>query len=155
MDINFIFKMDISFILERNKKFIESIVSKYQLKYSFGDLVFMNTVYVNFEQEAEKWGFRVFGIIIEKGMKEVLDEFGNPMMITVSLPQKKVNVFNFLKKSIDKVKNQDEVFKIREDFITFTYYLQQIKNIEELEKNEAIALNARAYSKFRRLRIIK
>jgi hypothetical protein len=138
-------------VLKRNREFVEFIVLKYDLKFRYEDLVSLNTVYMNFEQE---WGFRVFGTLIEKVQKEFLEE-GVPVARTVSAPPKKFNIFNFLKKRIDQVQEQVQIYEVREDFIKFVYYLDEILLIKKLESAEGFAGNARIYAELYMLKAIK
>lgn len=126
-------------IRNRNVMYIEDIVLKYNLSFSFEKLEAMNTVYINFEDD---WGFRVFATKIDKTPEDVYDEQGEIHGARIVSKTKKFNIYNFLKKRIDKKKSQDEIYEVREDFIRFVLFLNQLKKIKELEEDESVAADA-------------
>jgi hypothetical protein len=145
-------KMNTEDIRTRNVIYIEDIALKYNLKFSFEKLEAMNTVYINFEDD---WGFRVFATIIEKTPVDVFDEDGDIRGAKMISKTKKFNIYNFLKKRIDKKRTQDEIYEVREDFIRFILYLNQLKTIKELEEDESVAADANKFAKVSLLRSLK
>lgn len=139
-------------IRNRNVMYIEDIVLKYNLSFSFEKLEAMNTVYMNFEDD---WGFRVFATKIDKTPEDVFNEQGEIQGAKIVSKTKKFNIYNFLKKRIDKKKSQDAIYEVREDFIRFVLFLNQLKKIKELEDDESIASDANRFAQNAFLKSLK
>lgn len=128
-------------IERRNMMFIEDFVLKYDLKYSLSDILGMSAVYITFEDEG--LGFRVYANDL-KNRKATVSENE-----TVARPSKatKVNIYNFLKKRLDKASRED-ILSTRTEFILFVVYLKQLKLIRELNRSESNAEMAHIHDKF-------
>jgi hypothetical protein len=125
-------KMNTTEIQERNIEFIQDFISRHGIKHSFEELMGMNSLYINFEG----WTFRVFTILIGKSMEDVIDSHGNVAGTKTVSTQKKFNIYNYRKKKIDQALNGEAVIEIREDFIRFVYYWNELKLIKEFNAME-------------------
>jgi hypothetical protein len=113
--------MDTQYIYDRNITFMTDLSKRYSLSYSLAEIMDMNSLHINFKE----WTFRLFGMIRES----VRDEKGHVKF-------KQVAIYHYSTKMINKAYMQAEIYKVREDFIRFNLYFNQVKSIKELESME-------------------
>lgn len=118
----------------RNVDYIRDFIVKYSIEYSFEDLMSMSTIYINFDE----WAFRVYANLIEQKTDINLNEDQKR-----NVKIKKINFYFYSTRKIKKAFLDSEVRAIREDFIKFVYYYDQLKLIKQLEIIENNLANAK------------
>ncbi len=125
-------------IKTRNISLLEHMIKKYKLKHTLEDLLGLQSMFIVFiddEKEKHRWGFRVLATKVEH--EEGLEK----------PKQLRLNIYNFLKRKLEKISSQEEIYEQREDFIKFNVAWKQLRAIKELETQEDTFENAEAYSK--------
>jgi hypothetical protein len=136
-------------VYNRNVDYIRAFIVKYNIEYSFEDLMSMATIYINFDQ----WTFRVYANLVEQGSDDHLNEDGKVQKNNIKI--KKVNFYFYSKRKIDKEFLHKYVLEKREDFIKFVYYYDQLKLIKQLETLENNAGNAKSLAEDSTIRSLK
>lgn len=123
-------------IEQRNLLFLDSILKKYKIKVSLDDLKEYQSVFLLFPQVGD-WGFRLMATYLEPNgiYKEKFSKDGELIGGKWMPKQCKVNLYNFLKRKIEKHTEQ-EIIEIREDFIKFEYMWKQLYLIKQLRITE-------------------
>ncbi len=125
-------------IYDRDVSFMTEIASKYALAYSLAEIMEMSSIHINFSE----WTFRLFGSIREK----VEDE---------SPKFKQVAIYHYSIKMVNKAYQQEEIYKVREDFIKFTLCFNQVKSIKEIEVIEDQMENTAGLAKVSTIKTLK
>lgn len=98
-------------ISKRANDYIKDFLVKYKIAFDINNF---SSVFITFNE----WSFRLF-----VNTKAIDGTFKNRC------------VYNFSKKKVDKA-TMSEIYETREDFIKFTLYVEELKYIKEIEKNE-------------------
>lgn len=119
-------------IKQRNLLELESVILSHRLKYSLEDIMTFQSVFIDFKDE---WGFRVFATNLEAEPMD--DSNGNGEVIGAGTKPKqiKINLFNFLKKKVER-SSKEEIYLVREEFIRFVIAWNQLRMIRDLEHAE-------------------
>lgn len=116
----------------RNLFELESVIINHKLKYSLEEILTLQSVFIDFKEE---WGFRVFATNLEMEPFDKFDENGESIGVGTKAKQIKLNLFNFLKKKVDK-STQEEIYTVRAEFIRFVIAWNQLRMIRDLEHAE-------------------
>lgn len=116
--------------MNSKKEFIQQFVDEFELSFDIDkfniesfDEPFFTSVFITFK---ENWAFRMFFVM----KTYTSDEYENIELKIYNLP-----VYNFSKKKMAKM-TQEEIFTLRERFITFVLFTEQFKLNKEIEKIE-------------------
>lgn len=116
--------------MKLKKKFIELFVDEFELSFDINkfnvesfDEPFFTSVFITFK---ENWAFRMFFVM----KTYTSDEYQNVTLKIYNLP-----VYNFSKKKMAKM-SQEEIYTLRERFITFVLFTEQFKLNKEIEDIE-------------------
>jgi hypothetical protein len=129
-------------IEKRNLLFLESMIEKYNLKITLDDLIEYQSVFLLYPVAGE-WGFRLMATFIEqeKILTETFSKDGEVTGAKLIQKQQKVNLYNFLKRKIEK-HTEEEIIQVREDFIKLEYMWKELYFIKQLriaERNLSVA----------------
>ena len=134
--------MNTSEIRNRNVDYIQDFIHKYKIEYSFEELMAMGSIYINFDG----WTFRVYANLKELEVENSSNEEEQLQKTKMITKVKKVNLYNYSKKKVEKEFLPRDVFTVREDFIRFVYYYDQLKSIRRLGIVEKNANDARIFA---------
>lgn len=130
--------MDTEEIKARNKSLLESMIQKYKLKHTLEEILSLQSMFIVFVDDKEnghRWGFRVLATKLEQ-----VPRYKKPIQL-------KVNIYNFLKRKLEKVATQEDIYEQREDFIKFNVAWKQLRTIRELEAQEETFESANEFAK--------
>ncbi len=129
--------MTVESIIDDKLKYIKQFVAIYEIDFdidTFNKYISSDTNYylvkcssVSIAFEKNDFGFRL--IANYRYIKEV--KIGEYIKST-----KNVTLYSFLIRSVKKL-DENEVYKIREDFIRFTLFVDQVKNLKSFLKIES------------------
>lgn len=119
-------------IKQRNLHELESVILNHRLKYSLEDILTFQSIFIDFKDE---WGFRVFATNLETEPMDVSNGNEQGIGAGTKVKQIKINLFNFLKKKVERSSKED-IYLVREEFIRFVIAWNQLRMIRDLENAE-------------------
>lgn len=134
--------MNTSDTRSRNVDYIQDFIHKYKIEYSLEELMAMGSIYINFDELT----FRVYANLKELEVENSSNEEEQTQKTKMFKKVKKVNLYNYSKKKVEKEFLPRDIYTVREDFIRFVYYYDQLKSIRRLEVVEKNANDARKFA---------
>ncbi len=122
--------MDTDLIKQRNLRFLDEMISKYQLKITVAEIMDCQSVYIVYIT-GDQHGFRLTATRLEKRHEfdEVKKKWKSKQFV--------LSLYNFLKRKYEKL-SEEQILEVKNEFEHFVMAWEQLRSIRELERQEVL-----------------